>query len=197
MCGSILHSQGSLKEILFSEDIICEKCRSSWKRINRKGFIDGVPIYSTWDYNSGFKDALIQYKECGDEALSDVFLNLVKKELELRYHGYTMVFMPSSKEKEDIRGFKHLELMFSKVNLKKKDVFIKTGNIDQKGKNHQEREMIREYIKKIDGVVLPRKILLVDDVLTSGSTIRAALRLLDKNKHEIKIYTCSIAGLDS
>ena len=43
------------------------------------------------------------------------------------------------------------------------------------------------YLK--ENIHLPYKIALVDDVYTTGSTLRAALSNIDAKAHKIKIYT--------
>ena len=71
LCGCEMQ-QGSLRDILFNEDIICEACRSKWERKKIDFRLDGIRVRSDYVYNDAFSECLIQYKECCDEALKDL-----------------------------------------------------------------------------------------------------------------------------
>ncbi len=193
MCGRPLRSEGSLNEILFREDSLCEKCRQEWKRLDRRAKIDGIPAAMTWAYEGGFMKALLQYKECGDEALKDIFLEPVRRRLKWQYRGYTVLLMPSSQAKLEQRGFHHLTGMFAGLGLPLLEPFEKCSEVTQQGRSRQERLRMVHGLRLKNNVRLPRKILLADDVLTTGSTIRGALNCLDRQAHQIKIYTAAYA----
>ena len=110
--------QGSLKDILFEEDVICEACRSKWERKKIDFRLDGIRVRSDYVYNDAFSECLIQYKECCDEALKDVFLYPIRKQLRKRYRGYTICLMPSSTKKLAMRGFNHLAGMYENLGMK-------------------------------------------------------------------------------
>ena len=74
-------------------------------------------VKSSWEYNDAFRSTLIQYKECYDEALKDVFLYPTRKKIRNYLRGYTLILMPSTKEKLEERGFSHLKFMFSSLKL--------------------------------------------------------------------------------
>ncbi len=187
MCGKDFDENGSLREILFEEDLLCETCRSGWKENKRNDKVGQYKMKSSWIYNDAFKTCLIQYKEAGDEALKDIFLYPVKKGVRKYLKGYTLLLMPSTKEKLEQRGFSHLRYMFSCLKLPMLDPFITEQN--QKGKSLKERNAIGKSMYLKENIKLPYKIALVDDVYTTGSTIRGALDCINQKQHKIKIYT--------
>ena len=191
MCGRKYRSDGSLAEILLREDPLCEKCRGQWRRNHSIRRLDGIRVDSTWIYNDAYAEALLQFKELGDEALQDIFLYPVVKQLKRRYAGWTLVLMPSSAHKESVRGFSHLKEMFSCLGLPMIRPFIKLADTDQKKMNAVSRQEMEHLIVLNDNAVLPRKIVLADDVITTGSTLRGALHCLDRKKHRIRIYACA------
>lgn len=165
------------KNIFIEEDYLCVDCRDKLK-INRK-YVDIGPIKveTFYNYEEGiFRDLLIQYKECYDEALYCVFLYLLKEYIRIKYMGYTIIFIPSSKNKFQERGFNHLELIFSEVKLPKANGLEMKEELVQEGKNLNERKkMIDNYIytgKRFN------KVLIVDDVVTTGSSLLGAYQVL-------------------
>lgn len=182
--------EGSFKDIFYSGDPLCEECRKSWERKKIHFEVNGVKGCADYVYDVGFSRALLQFKECNDEALKDVFLYDVKKRFKRRYKGRTLVLMPSSKKKLEERGFHHLKEMFACSGMKMMDAFEKESE-SQKGLTRLEREeMIHEIHLKKD-ILLPHKLLLVDDTITTGSTLKGALRCLDRDMYDIQIYCVS------
>ena len=53
LCGCEMQ-QGSLRDILFNEDIICEACRSKWERKKIDFRLDGIRVRSDYVYVSCF-----------------------------------------------------------------------------------------------------------------------------------------------
>lgn len=183
--------QGSLKDILFEEDVICEACRSKWERKKIDFRLDGIRVRSDYVYNDAFSECLIQYKECCDEALKDVFLYPIRKQLRKRYRGYTICLMPSSTKKLAMRGFNHLAGMYENLGMKMIEPFEKVEEKDQKGAGRMERRSMEHGIRLKPDVKIPKKLLLCDDTITTGSTLKGALRVLDRDNHRIEIYCVS------
>ena len=116
-----------------------------------------------------------------------MFLYPVRKKIRPYLRGYTLILMPSTKERLEERGFSHLKFMFSSLKLPMLEPFITESN--QKGKTLKERKEIGKTMYLKENIHLPYKIVLVDDVYTTGSTLRAALSNIDIKAHKIKIYT--------
>ena len=190
LCGRDL-SRTSFRDALYSDDPLCSACRGSWVKKTLKMRFCGVPLESSFIYNEPFSGALIQYKECGDEALKDIFLYPFRDRFRFRYRGYTLVPMPSTQAKREERGFDHVRRMFECTGLPVGELFIKQGQGDQKKRTRTQRSLVKEEIFLKPDAQIPDKVLLVDDTVTTGSTLKAALALLEGNGAKIRIYTVS------
>ena len=180
---------------MFSEDLLCHECRSKWEKKEIVFKYEGVKLRSSYLYNDAFADSLLQYKECYDEALKDIFLYETKNRLKRLYKGYTLALIPSSNKKIEERGFSHLRLMFSSLNMPIIEPFIKIDERIQKGTNVEERKKIITSIKLKEGVELPKKLLLIDDVITSGATLSSSIACLESYRGKIQIYTVSYSKM--
>lgn len=190
LCGKEM-GKGSLRDVLFQDDLICEECRSTWEKRNIRFRLNGVEVRSDYVYTEGFSKCLIQYKECYDEALRDVFLWQVRKKLRCRYRKYTLCLMPSTEENRRKRGFSHLHGMFENLGLPILEPFEKKDERNQKEASAWEREQMKNDIRLKKGVTLPYRILLCDDTITTGSTILGALSTIDHSRHKMAVYCAS------
>ncbi len=190
MCGRSIR-RDSAGELFRKEDVLCSFCRDSWKRIERHTSIEGIPVYAVYEYNNAFASCLLQYKECMDEALKPVFLYPDRNRLKRMYRGRTLLLMPSSSDKEAERGFSHLRGIFESLGLLMEEPFVKTDSISQKKKNAAERGEMQYQIALKPDVTIPKRVVLADDVITTGSTIRGALYCLPKGT-DVRIFTCAL-----
>lgn len=184
-CDGDVEKGHNLVSVLMGDLMLCGKCQNQFKIIKEEFVVDKIRALALYEYNEFFSSVLIQYKECFDEALKGVFLACFNRYISYRYRGYTMVAIPSSKQKYEERGFHHVKQMFENVKLPWCDVLEKRGNVDQKKLSLMKRKNIELVL--IDGVKIPSKILLVDDVYTTGSTIKKAIALLKEDDRVIKV----------
>ena len=194
MCGREF-GFGSFRDMMAGDDLLCTECRGSWERKNIRFELDHVPAEASYIYNDAFSDCLIQYKECMDEALKDVFLAKTGRKLKRKYRGYVLVPMPSSEEKLRERGFNHLEKMYESLQMPMAELFVKQSSEVQKGHSAKERRAMENLIALKPGTEIPEKILLVDDTITTGSTLRGALKALKGHDSIVRIYAVSVNKL--
>lgn len=185
--------EGSIRDILIGEDPLCQNCRKQWHRYDLNTKIQGIKIHSIYQYEDAFATCLIQYKECYDEALKDVFLFESKKQIKRKYQGYTLCLLPSTKQRIVERGFSHLKLMFQSVGLPMLEPFEKKDELSQKNQNYYQRQNMTDSIVLKEGIELPKKILLCDDVITTGATIKGALKALQGQKCKVEILVVACA----
>ena len=154
--------------------------------------LEGIKGLAIYEYTDVIKDKLFLFKGCKDYVLKDVFINPFKSELSLLYKKYILIPPPSFLGRLNEKGFNHVISMFECLNLKIIDVFIKTKNIKQANLSYKERKKVSEIIEYKKDFNLSelnnKKICLIDDVCTTGSTLKACINLLKKaNPKEIKI----------
>ena len=190
MCGKLMTKE-TFADLFRKEDVLCTDCRDGWKRIGRRFRFQGRNAFALYEYNAAFSSCLLQFKECGDEALKTVFLYPDRRLLRRMYHGRTLLLLPSSEEKQKERGFSHLRELFEGIGLPMIEPFVKTGEQSQKSLGRKERrEMSRGIILK-PGIALPRRCVLADDVITTGSTMKGALSVLPEGL-DIRIFACAL-----
>jgi predicted amidophosphoribosyltransferase len=120
-------------------------------------------------------------KGCYDIELAEVFLNRFLLELKIMYFGYVIVPLPSNLDEDERRGFNHVEQVFSYLKLPIYHLLYKKIHFKQSDLSlHQREEIINkigyEHLELIKG----KKVLIVDDISTSGNSLKAAIALIKK-----------------
>ncbi len=138
-----------------------------------------IPCLALYVYNSTIRTLLYQFKGCGDYELKDVFFGYPAFLLHLRYRGYTIVPAPSSKSHNEKRGFNQVVAMCECLKLPMGFYLEKRVEAKQSDLSAKERAKIGKYMAYVGPNSLKnKKILLVDDVYTTGSTAKSCLDLL-------------------
>jgi len=122
-----------------------------------------------------------------------VFINRFVYELRLRFKGYVIVCFPSNKEDDEIRGFNHVEEIFRQLKLPYAHVLRKKVSFKQSDLSKEEREKVASKIEGYDlDSIRHKKVLLVDDVMTTGSSLKAGISILKgANPRKIKVLVLS------
>lgn len=175
-------SPSSLHSLLNSKQYICENCLKKLNPIFMEFKIEDVEGISIFYYDGFVKDEIFLYKGCEDYELKDIFVQPFKNELRLLFYDYLVVPIPSYIEDDEKRGYNHTIEIFKALNLAILPCIVKIKNVKQKELNYEERQKIGEVLKFDEKYCIKnKKILLVDDIVTTGASMKAAIKILKNN----------------
>ncbi len=184
--------QNTFHSLLCKHATICHECLLKFSPVLNTFKVDDVECFHIYFYNEKVQELLYQFKGCYDYELYSVFLEYYSSYLNIKFRGYEIVPAPSSKKSDKERGFNHVEEMFKTLRLKMNKCIHKTKQRKQADLTTKEREKIGEYLVIDDVDLSNKKILLVDDVYTTGSTIKSMIQLIkQKGAKKIKVLLMS------
>lgn len=183
----------SLLQLFHDKFYVCKRCLEeiSAKFIHFE--VDGHKALSIYEYDDRIQALLYQFKGCYDIELGDVFMSRYAKELRIKYLNYIIVPIPSYIEDDEIREFNHVEEIFKYLKLPMLKLLVKTEKVKQALLNSEERKQVANHLALREEPNLSNKhILLVDDVYTTGATMKAAIKLIESlHPKTIKVLVMS------
>ena len=175
---------------IFNKDLcLCPNCQAEFEPLFVKFKVNGYHALSIYEYTPFIKKLIYLYKGCFDYELNEVFLNMFYKEIKLKYSGYTIIPIPSYIKDDERRGFNHVVESFKKLGLNVLSIIEKTAHHKQSDRTAEQRKEIGKYLVIKEKVNLEKtKVLIVDDIYTTGATMNAAVNLIESlNPKCIKI----------
>jgi len=143
-------------------------------------------------YNDFLKEVLATFKFRGDYVLIKVFLEPFLEELE-KMEADAVVPIPLSEERLFERGFNQAAALILESGLTSSDIFTRVHSEKQSKKSRSERIHLPQVFKIRPDVDLQnKKVVLVDDIYTTGTTLRHAAKLL-KSAGAASIQSITIA----
>lgn len=177
----------SFSTLFLKQDLLCVDCRNKMP-IKRKIIDYGkIKVEAFYDYNSLFKDILIQYKEAYDEILKDVFMYWLDDYINYRYWNYDILLMPSSEKKLKERGFNHLELIFKNLKQNRVTGLSYKNQLIQEGLNRKQRLKMKDNFIYLGDY--HDRVLVLDDVVTTSSSLLGVYEVLRKKVKHIKLLS--------
>lgn len=173
---------------------ICGSCQKEFDYIgDRKQKIENKDLYideffTVYAYDGKAKNLVVGFKDgnkpyLGEYIAKFIFDIINQKNIKADYISY----VPSSKNKKNKRGYDHMRIVADNLyQLSKIAVIDNLGRHNKGADQTQTADRYKNikgqfyYIndKNIDG----KKIILIDDVVTTGATISECARLLKANK---------------
>ena len=213
LCGQTIKSDLTFSHLLLfknEKNYLCSDCESTFEKIGedycpncmKTGLSTQCQDCKLWckeeirvdhnaifTYNQAMKDFFSRYKFDGDFLLRKVFAPVLADELK-KYRDYEFVVIPLSPERLLERGFNQVEGLVEAAGFSFQDLLGKREETASSSKNRSERlaTEIPFFIKT--EAPLPKKILVIDDIYTTGATVNRVKRLLEEaGALEVKTFS--------
>ncbi len=195
-CFGNIHKEETIFHYIQKESMLCGKCRKQLKLINKSAKFEKLKITMLYEYNDFMESMIFQFKEGRDIALKEVFFHEFIRNINDKFRHYTVILMPSSKEKMMERGFLPLKEMLSECTIPIIEPFYKINNHKQSLQSLEDRKLISQVMYRNEAINIPKTpLLLVDDVCTSGSTIFSAYHKLLPHTYNVEALVLAVHPL--
>ena len=169
----------SFYETINDDSCLCRECQNKLIPHFLKFRVAGVNGLAIYKYDDNIKSLLYQFKGCYDIELAPIFMNNFKKELKAMFKGYIVVPAPSFNDDDKAREFNHVIEMFKFLNLPILHIVNKVSRYKQaENKKRARGQIIDHFSCEPLEEIKNKKLLIVDDVMTTGSTLKAMVGLL-------------------
>jgi competence protein ComFC len=169
---------------------LCFDCRRWEEDENWSGSLD--QNRSLYRYTDFVKDIIAKFKFRGDYVLAEIFEEDLRQALQAFQYDY-IVPIPLSEERLYERGFNQAEALITIAGFKSTQLLSRVHTEKQSKKSRSERIHLQQVFKLDTDLNLNSKtILLIDDIYTTGSTLRHAAKIL-KDNGAAKVYSFTLA----
>jgi ComF family protein len=184
---------GEIWQLLFSDrcvgcalakGILCDVCAQEWNRSIRN-MIDGTPLISSALYSPSISQIVLRAKENNDSRARRVIANQIALHI---LQPSIIVPIPSSASNNRRRGFDHSFLLAKEVARLTDGIVWQALSVtrrikDQAKLSHGERftNLTGSYRLTTGNAFHPR-IVLIDDLVTTGASMREAIRAMRSQK---------------
>ena len=165
---------------LFFEKDFCMKCRQ-----RERVFDNCETVYPIFSYVLQKKKLLYMWKVANHRELVFFFGKLCNAVFQEKYKDIPIVPVPPRPNKIAEKGWDQIEdlvwILEKKYKLKIYRLLERTTKIQQKklGKEDRLSESKHSYVaKSVENMKIPKEIVLLDDVITTGSTINSCKEVL-------------------
>ncbi|MDQ0413477.1 ComF family protein [Mesobacillus stamsii] len=147
---------------------------------------------SLYRYTDFTKEVIAKFKFRGDYVLAEIFAEDVQLALQAFHYDY-LVPIPLSEERLYERGFNQAEALIVTAGFEPTQLLSRVHSEKQSKKSRSERIHHPQVFEFTTDLQLNSKtILLVDDIYTTGSTLRQAAKILKQNG-AAKVYSFTLA----
>ena len=176
--------------------LICTECYTREGKVERS-FHQAVCCLSL-DELAG--RIIVLYKDYNEQRLANTLAHMIYQVLPPAWLTWAnaLTWIPVDKKTLRRRGFDHMEKIAMELavltGLQTQAMLHKKPSKDQRGLNRQERinNLTESFSLAQESLAIPPHVLLIDDVLTTGSTLDvASLKLIEGGAREVR--TASIA----
>ncbi|HKL73578.1 MAG TPA: phosphoribosyltransferase family protein [Clostridia bacterium] len=175
---------------------LCAKCFANLKKVEDDIKLgNGITVHSCFHYDDVARQLVLSYKDSDKPYISEYMAKFIKdKYIDKEINADGIVFVPSNVKKINKRGYdalKQVAIHLSKMinipvfyGLEKKIIGV---DLTQVAKEKRAEQVKDSFYIKDDACLKGKKVLLIDDVITTGATLNECIHTLNDGKIE-KIY---------
>lgn len=196
LCDKSLDSQPTWQQLvgIAKNSSICPPCFDLFERIDQREeatdeWLDC--IHSLYAYNEQGRDYLHRFKFMQDIALATVFASDLRSVL--NHSKSIIVPIPMHPENKKQRTFAQVDALLESANIPYEQLLLKTTESVMGEKNRAERLEMTELFEAFADILDNEQVyILVDDIYTTGTTLRHAARALKergaKRVHAVTLF---------
>lgn len=154
---------------------LCTDCTRWEEDTTYKGVL--AQNHSLYLYNDFLKELIAKYKYRGDYILAKIFSEQIKNKIK-EIKPTIIIPIPLSEERLQERGFNQAEALIIEAGYKASNLLTRIHSEKQSKKSRSERIHLPQVFQTTQP--LKGKILVVDDIYTTGSTLRHAAKALQE-----------------
>jgi len=187
-----------------SRDVVCKECRDSIERrlLVNKVIYPGVPLYKLYSpflYEMEIRELIEKFKYRKQRAVVNFFKDYILNLINETYDFIVPVPLHPVKQKE--RGFNQSLLIAGLIEKELQSSIVTEGirrvkftrSQTKLSREEREKNVKNAFSIKYKERFKGKKILIVDDVYTTGSTVKSFARCFPKNVSRIDVLTLAIA----
>ena len=155
---------------------VCPDCQK-WHQVKEAVLLKNTALYA---YDEAGRKFMELFKFVGDTRVMRLVIKELRREvLGYQKKGYVICPLPSSQASLQKREFETIPFLLKQCRVTTVSLLEHIGSgKKQSEKTRQERLQLKQPFRIKEGVALPKKVLLVDDVYTTGATIHLAAKVL-------------------
>lgn len=125
-------------------------------------------------YNGAMKDMIAQFKYRGDAVLMDAFQHQWQTLYRTTFKGFTPVPIPLTEARLYERGFNQAEILANLLPVPTINVLKRAGTEAKQSQKTRSERLAERPVFSVMSRALPEKVVVIDDLYTTGATVRQA-----------------------
>ncbi len=180
---------------------VCSKCQNELSKIvlppvPRK--IGNLEVFYFGPYEDILRNMVLSFKFAYHDSLSKTIAELLRKVIDKNELDFDVItYVPATKSAKFKRGFDHIELVSKELSkltgvrsIKLLETVRETEQIKAKDRTSAAKDKYKILLRNANNIDKNSKILLLDDVVTTGSTMLECVKEL--KSHGFSNISCAV-----